>query len=93
MQATKRWQSCTLRTRELPGSSRFSLSCFVSAASLSLSRRFGFVDSRLVDIVVLLAGWLTGFWRQKLWRRRWRLLLLLLLLIPGPVSTNSKHKA
>jgi hypothetical protein len=37
-----------------------------------------------------LAGWLTGFWRKKLWRRRW---LLLLLLIPGPVSTNSKHKA
>jgi hypothetical protein len=61
------------------------------ALSLSLSRCFGFVDSRLVDIVVLLAGWLTGFWRQKLWRRRWRLLLL--LLIPGPVSTNSKHKA
>jgi hypothetical protein len=41
---------------------------------------------------VLLAGWLTGFWRQKVWRRR-RRLLLLLLLIPGPVSTNSKHKA
>jgi cell division protein FtsW (lipid II flippase) len=44
-----------------------------------------------------LAGWLTGFWRQKLWRRRrllrLLLLLLLLLLIPGPVSTNSKHKA
>jgi hypothetical protein len=42
---------------------------------------------------VLLAGWLTGFWRQKVWRRRRRRLLLLLLLIPGPVSTNSKHKA
>jgi hypothetical protein len=62
------------------------------SAALSLSRCFGFVDSRLVDIVVLLAGWLTGFWRQKVWRRR-RRLLLLLLLIPGPVSTNSKHKA
>jgi hypothetical protein len=61
--------------------------------TLSLSRCFGFVDSRLVDIVVLLAGWLTGFWRQKVWRRRRRRLLLLLLLIPGPVSTNSKHKA
>jgi hypothetical protein len=29
--------------------------------SLSLSRRFGFVDSRLVDIVMLLAGWLAGW--------------------------------